>query len=539
MKHFLFLLSLFPLLILPAGSQTPAPFASDGHTVGLWHFNESSGPLVRGSSMFGNHGYAYGTTITTGRFGNARFFDGISDYVYIGDPLNGSLDFDVNRSFTVDVWFQTSDDLGWLFRKGLAPTAGYAIAIKDGYVQGELGNREDSRYPDTLVRIRSQQRYNDGHWHLATLERDRAARQIRLYVDDVLATAPTLDPIVFPLSSERPITFGKWENNAQPQLYKGNIDEVRVSNIARHAPLHDTVTLWHYDEVSGNLVQDASPNRNDGIAWGTTVVPGIRGNARAFSGLNSYVLVQSPAALNFDSSQSFTVEAWFKTTQQDTGEIIRRGLAPVPGFAFRILNGRVQGIIGNRDDSRYPNTLLRITSARSFNDGQWHRATLVRDCSMRKLFLYVDGERAAEPLNDPIGFHLWNARPLTMGCWENFVQPTFFRGALDEVKIVRRAQHPTEVGPGSPLPVEFALHQNFPNPFNASTTIPFDVPAASFVTIRVWDLLGREVSVLVNGIKEAGRHETRWNAQGVSSGVYLYRMQAVGLAQTRKLVLTK
>jgi hypothetical protein len=429
-------------ILVSSFAQTPSPFIPDGYTVALWHLNETAGTFVYDTSLFANHGTAFGTSVVPGMFGSARFFDGMSDYVYIPDPLNASLDFGPNQSFTLDLWFQTTDDTGWLFRKGLAPTPGYALVIKSGHVQAELGNREDSRYPDTLIRLPSQQRYNDGRWHLATLERDRTARKIRLYVDGTLAAPVIDDPITFALSSERPVTFGKWENNVQPQHYKGFIDEVRVSNIARHAPLRDTVALWHYDEVAGNSVHDASPYGNDGVAYGTTIVPGIRGNARSFSGTYSYVVVQNPSALNFDTSQSFTIEAWFKTTQQDTGEIVRRGLAPVPGFALRVLNGHVQGIIGNREDSRFPDTLLRITSTRRYNDGLWHKATLVRDRSQQKLFLYVDNASATTPLNDPIRFALWNARPLTMGCWENFVQPTFFRGMIDEVKIERGAHHP-------------------------------------------------------------------------------------------------
>ncbi len=226
-------------------------------------------------------------------------------------------------------------------------------------------------------------------------------------------------------------------------ITKASLTKSASPNIARHAPMRDTVALWHFNEASGSSVYDSSPSGNDGIAYGTTIVPGVNGNARSFSGSYSYVFVQSPAGLNFDTAQSFTIEAWFKTTQQDTGEIIRRGLAPVPGFALRILNGKVQGIIGNRDDTRFPDTLLRITSIQSYNDGQWHRARLVRDRSLRKLFLYVDGVQVATPPDDPIVFPLWNARPLTMGCWENFVQPTFFRGVIDEVRIVRRAEHPS------------------------------------------------------------------------------------------------
>ncbi|MBX2991762.1 MAG: T9SS type A sorting domain-containing protein [Bacteroidetes bacterium] len=444
MKSIIIFLMLFisPLALI---AQTPAPFVLDEHTVALWHYNETGGSFVRDTSLFGNHGTAYGTTVTNGRFGNARSFNGTSDFVHVNNPSNGSLGFGANKSFTIDVWFKTTTQLGWLIRKGLSPTAGYGLVIKDGYLQGELGNREDSFFPDTLVKIRSQQLVNDGQWHLATLERDHRAGEIRLYVDGVLATSPINDPIIFPLSSDRPLTFGKWENNVQPQYFNGVIDEARISNVARSAPpvVSDTVALWHYDEFTGSLVADSGPYGNDGNAYGTTIVAGVSGNARSFSGSYNYVFVQNPVGMNFDTSQSFTVEAWFKTTQQDTGEIIRRGLAPLPGFALRILNGKVQGIIGNRDDTPFPDTLLRITSTESFNDNQWHKATLIRDRSLGRLFLYVDGLHAATPLNDPVTFPLTNARPLTMGSWENFVQPTFFRGVIDEVRIMKGALHPS------------------------------------------------------------------------------------------------
>ncbi len=445
MKTILIVLSFFLILQSTGNAQTPAPFTADEYTVALWHFDETSGTLVRDASAFGNHGYANGTTITDGRFGAARSFNGMSDYIHVYNPSNGSLGFGTNRSFTVDVWFKTTTQLGWLLRKGLAPTAGYGLVIKDGYLQGELGNREDSHFPDTLVKIRSQQLVNDGQWHLATLERDHRAGEIRLYVDGVLATAPINDPIIFPLSSDRPLTFGKWENNAYPQYFNGAIDEARVSNVARHSlpVVSDSVAIWHFDEAAGSLVADSSPYANDGTAYGTTIVPGVSGNARSFSGSYNHVFVQNPIGMNFDTSQSFTIEAWFKTAQTDTGEIIRRGLAPLPGFALRILNGKVQGIIGNRDAIPFPDTLLRITSTQSYNDNQWHKAALIRDRTLGKLFLYVDGLQATPPLNDPVTFSLSNARPLTMGCWENFVQPTFFRGVIDEVKIMKGAMHPS------------------------------------------------------------------------------------------------
>jgi len=89
------------------------------------------------------------------------------------------------------------------------------------------------------------------------------------------------------------------------------------------------------------------------------------------------------------------------------------------------------------------------------------------------------------------------------------------------------------------LPVQVLLQQNYPNPFNPSTTIKYELPRASIVSLRVFDMLGREVSVLLNERKDAGVHEVKFDAVGLASGVYFYRMQAGDFVQTSKLLLVR
>ncbi len=89
------------------------------------------------------------------------------------------------------------------------------------------------------------------------------------------------------------------------------------------------------------------------------------------------------------------------------------------------------------------------------------------------------------------------------------------------------------------LPEEFALLQNYPNPFNPSTAISYQLSASSFVSLKIYDVLGNEMRVLVNGQKSAGTHTVTFNAQGLPSGVYFYRLQASGFVQTKKLVVVK
>ena len=89
------------------------------------------------------------------------------------------------------------------------------------------------------------------------------------------------------------------------------------------------------------------------------------------------------------------------------------------------------------------------------------------------------------------------------------------------------------------LPVNFELHQNYPNPFNPSTVIDFELPANSKVRLEVYNMLGQRVATLVNEQKPAGWHHVSFDASGLSSGVYIYRITAGEFVQTRQMVLVK
>ena len=100
--------------------------------------------------------------------------------------------------------------------------------------------------------------------------------------------------------------------------------------------------------------------------------------------------------------------------------------------------------------------------------------------------------------------------------------------------------------PPSEIPASFALMQNYPNPFNPSTAIGFQITDYSLVTLKVYDILGREVATLVNGVKPAGSYSVPWQPHQLASGVYFYRLTARPLApgtapftSTKKMVLLK
>jgi hypothetical protein len=89
------------------------------------------------------------------------------------------------------------------------------------------------------------------------------------------------------------------------------------------------------------------------------------------------------------------------------------------------------------------------------------------------------------------------------------------------------------------IPKDFSLNQNFPNPFNPTTTISFSLPKQSFVSLKVFDLLGREAATVVSEEFSAGNYTKQWNAANIPSGVYFYRLRAGSFTETKKLLLLK
>jgi hypothetical protein len=104
-------------------------------------------------------------------------------------------------------------------------------------------------------------------------------------------------------------------------------------------------------------------------------------------------------------------------------------------------------------------------------------------------------------------------------------------GADDEVTSVEaKEEH---------LPDKYLLHQNYPNPFNPSTIIQYQVPSIGIVTLKIYDILGREVAALVNEEKRLGKYDVQWNASNMPSGVYFYRLHAGSFIETKRMILLK
>ena len=89
------------------------------------------------------------------------------------------------------------------------------------------------------------------------------------------------------------------------------------------------------------------------------------------------------------------------------------------------------------------------------------------------------------------------------------------------------------------IPQAFSLLQNYPNPFNPSTYISYNIPNSSLVTLKIYDILGKEIATLVNESKQAGSYNVQFDASNISSGVYFYSIQAGDFFESRKMILMK
>lgn len=116
----------------------------------------------------------------------------------------------------------------------------------------------------------------------------------------------------------------------------------------------------------------------------------------------------------------------------------------------------------------------------------------------------------------------------------------FLDAAIAKAEDLGIIGDPVSTEPAAPeVPARIALEQNYPNPFNPATNIRFDVAEAGYVSLTVYDMLGRQVAQLVNENLSAGTHTVSFDAASLSSGVYLYRLQAGGQTLTRSMTLMK
>ncbi|MAT59345.1 MAG: hypothetical protein CMF23_15340 [Ignavibacteriae bacterium] len=113
------------------------------------------------------------------------------------------------------------------------------------------------------------------------------------------------------------------------------------------------------------------------------------------------------------------------------------------------------------------------------------------------------------------------------------------KGCVINGKVYGDTNYVTSVEEDDVTEMKYELYQNYPNPFNPTTNIEYSVPSTEYVSLKVFDILGREVAALVNEQKSAGNYKVNFNASNLSSGVYIYRLQVNDFVTSKKMMLIK
>ena len=545
MNRFLLIFSATLLAGSTALSQTASQFTPDSLTRALWHFNELSGNVAHDTAL-GNDGSAFGTTIVPGRFGNARSFNGTSDYLSI--PSSAAFDFDAS-GFRIDAWFKTTQADGIILRRGLAPDPGFMISLLHGHVVGMIGNRVDLPYPNELLSDTSNATFNDNAWHVATMVRDRTTAKLFLYVDGGMAGNPANDNFTILLNSTRPLTIGCWENLTYASYFAGVIDEVKItgSNAVRW-PVRIMVQPGRLD-FGGVRVSS-----RDTLGMQVTNA-GYADSLRitSITSNNSHFSVQGgPTALGPGSHQTFGVLYVPTALQTDTGTVTIASndpsfpslRIPVTGRGIAIRDTPwIEGI------SFIPNTYN--TQARIF----WTRSIFDTAGAPDPVTGYSVWHRVPGPTWEfiqsmpAIGLDVYSLTlqvPVTTSgtnSWQVYMVVAQRKSLATIMSAPDSIRGVTLVGINgaevNQAPVEVTLKQNYPNPFNPTTIIRYGLPFKTTVCLAIYNTLGQTVATLVDGEQEAGFHEARFDGSNLASGIYFCRLKADRSVRTSKLLLVR
>jgi hypothetical protein len=162
---------------------------------------------------------------------------------------------------------------------------------------------------------------------------------------------------------------------------------------------------------------------------------------------------------------------------------------------------------------------------------------------MRKMFPSSSGRSFSISLNQTVQLNevttlnaVWDLNKLG---YLVFVQDSQTKTIYQSEFITYNNLITTDVENEAAMPSNYLLSQNYPNPFNPTTAISYELPEADYVRIKVYNLIGKEVAVLVDEQKQAGKYKLQFDGSGIPSGVYFYRIQGGSYSETKRMILLK
>jgi hypothetical protein len=315
-------------------------------------------------------------------------------------------------------------------------------------------------------------------------------------------------------------------------------------------PFHEAVNAyWDFNRGFGSIVLDQSGNGN--TAYFRNMGPdnwideGLIESAIQFDGVDDYLEVYNDPSINF-TIRGFSINFWLKQVQSDSKmPWLSKALYENEQLSayyelFTDEDGWVNFIV--RDDQIGSTLSVENTG---FYSSDWVMVTAIRDNNDHTLKLYLNDDFLTSV--EDSSYNISNNGPLLIGT--NAQMTDFLSAQIDEMQIFNYPLDQTEISDlyesgintiddPSMLPRELIL-SNYPNPFNNTTNISYTIPNTSDVDLSVFNMLGQKVATLVHEKKSPGRYSYKYVATKLSSGIYVFRLQAGQQHLMRKIVLIK
>jgi len=438
--------------------------------------------------------------------GQSLMFNGNDDYVDMGTPSNLLMDY-----VTVSAWVYPDWDGNY----------DYIVSRETGYVLRNEGNNlafvvtlnNTVEYYDTYTTLTNK---NEWAHVVGTYDGETS----KLYVNGVLKSSDDSPSGKLTIDSSSPFRIGN-AYCCQNRGFKGNIDEVAiwdealsavevaalynsgyginaVNNSGDYTSSSNLQGYWKMNEGTGSILADGSNNNNLGNIYGATWSD------------DTVINPNSPTSFDWVSTALDTVNI----TQTNTADVYKlewTKSTDADGDSITYILYAGTGIYPAVEEYDTTSTSVLIPY-QEFLQKTFEQIPMLSRATVKFSVSATDG---------------WDTVKVT---------------GDDRVLFVNRYEYLSTVSEG--IPNEFGLHENYPNPFNPTTTLRFDLPEVSYATVTIFNMLGQKVRTFNMNNTPAGYHSIMWDAtnnlgEQVGAGVYLYQLRANQYVKTRKMVLLK
>lgn len=339
-----------------------------------------------------------------------------------------------------------------------------------------------------------------------------------------------------------PVNEGNYFLNCTVDDSHGGITSDSLLVSVRDTSIHQSGDLIAFYPFNGNANDESGYGNNGTVYQAVSISDRFDnpGSAYKFDGVNDYIQIPNSTSLNF--TNSITINFWIKVTQFFDRE------------AYPLSHGNWENRWKISITSKRFRWTLKSSSATKDLDSE----TQIKLDSLYNVSALYNGSDFEIYINgrlDALTTFSGTILSTTIDFMVGQVLPGNnqynFKGVLDDIRIYNYALSLEEIRklydivssvddrPDNQVPVQTKLNQNYPNPFNPTTHIGFQISDRGFVSLKVFDVLGEEITTILNEEKSVGSYEVEFDASNLPSGIYFYQLKTGNYIQTKKLLLLK